>query len=112
MKLRKNYAVWCLLCLLYSCGSNTAPEQEAPPELSTSPPAPGKMLFDSKCAACHGEDGTAGIGNAANLQTSKLDSVAIISTLTNGRNAMPAFKNVLTNEEIAQLAHYVQLLRK
>lgn len=73
---------------------------------------PGKSLFDEKCMACHGADGTAGILNAANLKTSKLNTSAISRTITTGKNAMPAFADRLSPEEIKQLAGYVLKLRK
>lgn len=72
----------------------------------------GKRIFEEKCVACHGNDGTAGIANAANLQTSKLDINSLASTISNGRGAMPSFKNQLTEEEIENLASYAQTLRK
>jgi len=72
----------------------------------------GKALFEQRCAACHGTDGTAGIAGAANLRTSKLDSAAIGSTISKGRNAMPSFGSQLTAKEIEDIAGYVMLLRK
>jgi mono/diheme cytochrome c family protein len=72
----------------------------------------GAALFNARCASCHGEDGTAGIGNAANLQTSKLDSTAVRERVTNGKGAMPSFKEQLTEAEIKKLAAYVFTLRK
>ncbi|MBS1689678.1 MAG: cytochrome c [Bacteroidetes bacterium] len=72
----------------------------------------GKRTFEEKCVACHGSDGTAGIANAANLQTSKLDISSMINTISNGRGGMPAFKSQLTEDEIENLASYAQTLRK
>lgn len=72
----------------------------------------GQTLFEAKCASCHGSDGTAGIGNAANLHLSKLDTVAIAQTVSDGRNAMPSFKSQLSKDELRQLAHYVYTLRQ
>lgn len=71
-----------------------------------------RNLFETKCAACHGADGTAGIANAANLQTNKSDSTSIIQIMVNGKGAMPSFKDQLTEEQVHKLAHYVFTLRK
>ncbi len=75
-------------------------------------PDNGTALFSARCASCHGDDGTAGIGNAANLQTSKMDSAAVSERVTNGKGAMPAFKGQLNEAEIKKLAAYVLTLRK
>jgi mono/diheme cytochrome c family protein len=72
----------------------------------------GKALFEEKCAACHGSDGTAGLANAADLQTSRLDSTSIIQIITNGKNTMPVFRDQLGTGEIDQIANYVYTLRK
>ena len=37
----------------------------------------GQVVFEHKCALCHGNDGTDGIGNAANLQRSKMEKVLV-----------------------------------
>jgi cytochrome c553 len=71
-----------------------------------------KLVYESKCAACHGSDGQAGIANAANLQTSQSDSLYVISTILNGKGAMPSFKNGLSETEIQKLVSYVYGLRK
>lgn len=72
----------------------------------------GKQLFEEKCMACHGADGTAGIANAANLLTSKLDTASVLQIITHGKNAMAAFKDQLGTGEIEQVANYVFTLRK
>jgi len=104
-----------LFCLFTACSDNTARSNTDTTEIKNSVAVKedqGGKLFEAKCAACHGADGTAGIGNAANLQTSKLDSAAIIQTVTYGKGGMPSFKNILNEEEIHTLENYVHTLRK
>jgi cytochrome c551 len=72
----------------------------------------GKALFETKCAMCHGNDGTASIGNAANLQISRLDVPSIKEMMQTGKNGMPTFKGQLSDEEMSKVAAYVQTLRK
>jgi cytochrome c6 len=72
----------------------------------------GEVLFEDNCTTCHGADGTAGIANAANLMSSRLDSATVIKTITEGKKAMPAFKKRLNRQEIAEVANYVHSLRK
>ena len=71
-----------------------------------------QILFEQKCSLCHGNDGTAGIGNAANLQTSKVDSVTSLKIITEGKGSMPPFKSQLSEQQIHKLVSYVFSLRK
>lgn len=91
--------------------TKTAPVT-APVQIKESPANKGKVLFEEKCVLCHGEDGTAGISNAANLQVSKLDTLSILKIITNGKNAMPAFGEQLGAGEIEQISSYIFTLRK
>jgi len=72
----------------------------------------GAKLFSQNCAACH-----AGGGNLVNaMKTLKKEALekydmyskeAIVYQVTNGKNAMPAFGNRLSTEQIEELAEYV-----
>jgi len=111
-------ALIVLSTLLFSCGSSDPDSdttESAIPETVSEVPAiadKGHLLFERKCAACHGSDGAGGIGGAANLRTSKLDSMAIIQTINKGKNAMPSFNGQLTREEMENIASYLTVLRK
>ena len=116
MNYKNLLSILYLVAMLSACSENNDS-----PGTTTTPPirnenvnteAEGENLFEEKCTACHGSDGTAGIANAANLQLSKLDSVLVIQTISNGKRAMPSFKNQLTEAEINKLAHYISTLRK
>lgn len=72
----------------------------------------GKVMFEQKCTACHGNNGAAGIGNASNLQASRLDSVIISKIIADGKGGMPSFRAQLTKEDIADISGYVLTLRK
>lgn len=74
--------------------------------------ASGAKIFSANCAACH-----AGGGNVVNAaKTLRKDALekydmaseeAIINQVTNGKNAMPAFKGRLSATDIADVAAYV-----
>lgn len=66
-----------------------------------------KDVFQSRCAACHGDDGTNGTGNAPDLSASQLNELAIFQVIQNGRAGMPAFKTILTESEIKEISEYV-----
>jgi mono/diheme cytochrome c family protein len=111
------FSIIVLLAIFAACSNNNSlSDATGPPPIKTGKVVAGedkgKNLFEAKCAACHGSDGTAGIANAANLQISRSDSTATIQTLLNGKGAMPSFKSQLTEEEIHKLTNYLFSLRK
>ena len=72
----------------------------------------GKQLFADNCAGCHMAGGQGKIGLAPNLVDDSWifggTHEKINETLTNGRHGMmPAFKGVLKDEQVAQVANYV-----
>ena len=97
--------------LLYACNGNNSSSNNTTEE-TPKVEIKGQVVFAQKCAACHGSDGTAGIGNAANLQTSKSDTVSVAKTIADGKGGMPSFKEQLTKEEITDLSNYMLTLRK
>ncbi|WP_118972928.1 c-type cytochrome [Taibaiella koreensis] len=116
--MKTNILIYALsaIVLSSSCGNN---DPDADKEASASYPAQtnttgnkGKTGFKHNCATCHGSDGTAGIGNAANLKVSRIDSVSIVSIISKGKNAMPAFGSQLTQEEVAAITSYIITLRE
>lgn len=109
------YNVLLLVCVsIISCAE---PGKKERPALVTQKPAGtatanSKPLYQEKCALCHGNDGTAGISDAANLQKSTMDTISVIRMITHGKNAMPAFSDQLGTGEIEQIADYVFTLRQ
>ena len=75
-------------------------------------PGDGKKLFESKCARCHGKDGTKGLFGAKNLQKSKLTDVEYVKIITNGIAFMPSWKKRLSGEQIDQIIEYIKQLKK
>ena len=74
--------------------------------------AHGEKVFNANCAACHQATGT---GNpAAKIPALVGDAVVLgpeeaqILTVLNGRNAMPAWKGVLSNTDIAAAITYTR----
>lgn len=80
----------------------------------------GKVLFEQKCAMCHAKDLQ---GNPAMAKMFKLDQSALnllkketldkkdadlVATTTNGKNKMPAYKDKLKPEEIANVITYLR----
>lgn len=75
----------------------------------------GNVIFQEKCAACHGIDGKAVLPGAPNFakgeRMEKPDS-ALKTSITNGLNTMPPFKGALSDGQIGDLLAYVRTLKK
>lgn len=73
--------------------------------------ANGKNIYTVYCAQCHGEDGKLGLYNSGDLTVSQLPMSDAIDQITNGKGAMRAFKSDLNEEQIRQVALYIQTLK-
>jgi quinohemoprotein ethanol dehydrogenase len=95
-----------------------------PPESSSSPVAQatgvelpagaasidkGRQVYQQFCVACHGDRGTGGHGGGATLVNASSDIQALANTAWVGKNAMPPFRNMLTPEQLRDVAHYISV---
>ena len=78
----------------------------------------GKVLFDRKCAMCHGVDGVAknmaaGSANLNDPEWQEANSVeSIVTVITEGKGKkMKGYDGRLTEAEIKQIADYVKTLK-
>jgi len=102
------------LLLLFVTSSATLVAQEA--EKSSS----GASIFKSKCALCHGADGSGAtpLGKqlqAANLRSKdvqKMSDADMRRIIHDGQANMPAFADQLSNEDISQVIRYIRALGK
>ncbi|MEY4571021.1 MAG: hypothetical protein RLZ10_214 [Bacteroidota bacterium] len=98
-----------VFCLFSSCGENTEPVVES----KKSPQEEAKNLYTLNCASCHGMDGKLGGSGSKDLSKSTLTDAEMISIITNGKNNMPAMKDVISDaSKIKNLAEFVKTLRK
>jgi len=72
----------------------------------------GREVFESKCAKCHGNDGTKGKWGARNLQVSRLGDSEMRTIISNGKRIMPAWGKRLTDDEMISVMDYIKTLRK
>jgi cytochrome c6 len=68
----------------------------------------GKSIFTANCSSCHtladaGTSGTVG----PNLDEAKPPKELVVERVTNGKGAMPSFKDTLSPEQIQAVAEYV-----
>lgn len=68
----------------------------------------GKEIFEEKCSLCHGNDGKLGMAGAKDLSVSMLDHAGIVEIITNGKNAMTAYKATLSTEQIEAVSSYIE----
>jgi cytochrome c6 len=99
-----------LILTLFAIVLSTALIQQ--PALADADLGVGAKVFGANCAACHMNGGNVVAANknlkAETLKQYGMDSAtAIITQVTNGKNAMPAFKARLTPEQIESVAAYV-----
>jgi mono/diheme cytochrome c family protein len=86
-------------------------------------PAPDKAAtagtFRTKCAMCHGPDGSgSSVGKSMNvpdLRSSVVQNTAdaeLAQIISNGKGGMPAFKSSLSDDQIRGLVTYVRSLHQ
>ncbi len=75
-------------------------------------------LFKSKCAGCHGADGTGsatgqkmGVHDFTSAEVQKMSDTALADIITNGKNKMPKYGS-LKPEEVKGLVAYIRTLKK
>ena len=92
-----------------SCGE----ANETTVEGAKSPQEEAKDLYTLNCASCHGMDGKLGGSGSKDLSKSTLSDTEMIDIITNGKNNMPAMKDVIPDPaKIKNLAEFVKTLRK
>ncbi len=68
----------------------------------------GETVYNTNCAICHG-DNLVSSGQFPNLRRLTADDRAKFdTTVRNGRNQMPPWKDVLSDAEIDQIWHYIR----
>ena len=79
----------------------------------------GSTLYKSKCAACHGADGTGssmgkklGVLDLRGAEVQKMSDADLTNVITNGRDKMPAFGKSLKADDIQGLVVYIRTLKK
>lgn len=68
----------------------------------------GKEIFEEKCTLCHGNDGKLGVNGAKDLSTTALSHTELITIISQGKNTMAPYKDVLTPEQIEAVTGYIE----
>jgi len=71
--------------------------------------------YNSRCLSCHGTDLKGNVGGNSNISNvgARLTRDEIYNTIVNGKSgtSMPAFGNILSEEEINELADWLASLK-
>lgn len=96
--------------LLWSCGSEVAPENGS--SVAEVSEAQARSLYIRKCSLCHGDDGKLGASKSPDLSVSSMSLEERIALITYGKGTMPGQKGILNKAEIAAVARYVERFRE
>jgi cytochrome c6 len=87
--------------------------------LSAQAQSASKTLYKSKCAACHGADGTGsamgtkmGAHDFTSAAVQGMSDAGLTDIITNGKNKMPKYGASLKPEDIKGLVAYIRTLKK
>ena len=86
------------------------------PKINTSsiqvPIEVGKFVYTNSCVSCHGADGKLGVSGAKNLSLTSLNAAEQKALIMDGKNAMPGYKNAITEAEIDAVILYISTFKQ
>lgn len=106
---------WILICLIAVAFTAAMADRPVPTDR-------GKIIYQTRCLECHGAEGRGDgkkapflsprPGNLVSAATSAKSDRDLLRTIQNGklRTAMPAWKDILTEEEMQDVLQYVRSL--
>ena len=117
-RMNKMMALLAMMFLVYAYGISETKSPTFKKEVATnefanaSADVLGIAIYEAKCTRCHGKDGKSGKSGAYDLTTSGSTHEKKIEMIMNGEKSMPAFKDLLSEEQIKAVADYVETLKK
>jgi mono/diheme cytochrome c family protein len=73
---------------------------------------PGKTSYAQKCGHCHGPNMVTAGTVAPDLRAFPDDNARFVATVKQGKNNMPPWKDILSDQEITELWAFVSSRRK
>jgi len=73
---------------------------------------PGKTTYAQKCSHCHGPNMVTAGTVAPDLRAFPDDNARFTTTVKQGKNNMPPWKDILTDQEITEIWAFVSSRRK
>lgn len=78
-------------------------------------PTNGAQLYNRHCATCHGDRGRPtmpGLPDFARGERLLQADVKLVSAIKDGRGVMPAYRGLLTDDEILDVIAHLRLMRR
>jgi mono/diheme cytochrome c family protein len=105
IKIAKMFTIATALAVVFSIATSAQAQDAA-------------ATFKSKCAGCHGADGTGsamgkkmGAHDFTSAEVQKMSDAELADIITNGKNKMPKYAS-LKPEEVKDLVAYIRSLKK
>lgn len=89
-----------------ACADKSSKEQKAK-NASPKVAQTGEQIYTTYCVICHGEDGKLGVNGAKDLSQSLMSMEEKKQLIANGKGMMAPHKNIITAEEIENVAKYI-----
>ena len=74
--------------------------------------APGRTSYAQKCSHCHGPNMVTAGTVAPDLRAFPDDNARFVNTVKHGKNNMPPWKDILSDQEITEIWAFVSSRRK
>jgi cytochrome c55X len=74
--------------------------------------APGRTAYAQKCSHCHGPNMVTAGTVAPDLRAFPDDNARFVTTVKHGKNNMPPWKDILSDQEIMEIWAFVSSRRK
>jgi cytochrome c6 len=103
--------VLVLFATIWACGNAEKPTADATP-VAQKEAIDGKAIFKVYCVQCHGLYGDMQLNGAKDLGLSILTVEERVAIITNGKNVMTPFKDLLSPEKIQAVAEYTMQFKK
>lgn len=105
-------AIGCLIIGAIGCTNATSNNSATAPLGSGAvKQEEGEKLYKTYCKACHGINGDMGGSGAFDLTKSRLSLEERITVISEGRNLMTPFSELLNDEQIKAVGEYIETLR-
>jgi len=74
-------------------------------------PFAGSAIYTEYCTGCHGADGRGEIAGTPSFRGGRLmmkNDSELVNIINNGRDIMPSFRGVLTNDQMQDIVAYLR----
>ncbi len=110
--MKKILLITLLATFIYACGGGEPPKKTPKKTTSTKKAVDGEKVYKQYCVTCHGTGGDMAGSGAYDLTKTKLSVAEKITVISNGRNTMLPYKNILSEEKIKAVAEYTEQFKK